>query len=326
MRTNRQPRRAPRLIARGGWVIVLALALLAWLVPAGAANAQDGSDGTGSDTGGSGSTDSGSTGSGSTGSGSTDSGSTDSSGGTRAGGLDSGGTREEGETNQPSGPVAYVNADGEVLVGIGEATPAVVGAFAALGANSQGSVAIAPTADAVAYVRSDGALVMVTTEGTDARVLATDVALGAVGANRMIGWDSTGDRLSYVAAGTEEQVADTSTRPRSRQSGTFLAPLPSGPLGDILKVVDRAGNVVSTIGDPSLRSVVGVNWSPADPVMVVDSEIPGTTDRYTLSIATEGSNELAPTTLSVDEPAFAPDGSFVVSVGPVEGAAGSSPV
>ncbi len=284
---------------RRALVPLLAGLLLAAVVPGGATGAQDGSSDdtpTGDET-----DDTGSDGSG------------------RAGGLDGEGTRSEGETNQPSGPVAYVNDVGEVLLGIGEATPAVVGALAALGPNGQGAVAIAPTSDAVAYVRVDGALVVVTTVGGDPVVLATDVALDAVGLDPVISWDPTGDLIAYVANGSEEYVADASTRRRSREAGTFLAPLPKGPLGNVLKLVNLAGAVTTTIGDPSLRSIVGVNWSPADPVMVVESEIPGSTNRYTLSLATEVSSSLGPTPLSADEPDFAPDGSFLIAVGPSKG-------
>lgn len=236
----------------------------------------------------------------------------------RGGGLDSG-ARDEGESNQPEGQVAFVDPDGQVLVGIGEATPAVVGAFAAVGPTGQGAVVISPTASALVYVRSDGALVQIETDGADPVVLATDVALDAVGVEPVVGWNGTGDRIAYIAVGTEAEVSDSSTRGRSREEGSFLAPLPDGPLGNVLKVVNRNGELLSTIGDPSLRSVVGVSWSPADPVMMVDSEIPGSDDRYTLSIAAEGSDSLAPTTLSVDEPDFAPDGSYVVAVGPARG-------
>ena len=236
----------------------------------------------------------------------------------RGGGIDSG-ARDEGESNLPEGPVAYIDPEGQVLVGIGEATPAAVGAFAAVGPNGQGAVAISPTADSLVYVRSDGALVQIDTEGGDPRVLATDVALDAVGLEPVLGWNSTGDRIAYVAVGTEEQVADASTRGRNNESGSFLAPLPDGPLGNILKVINRNGGEVATLGDPSLRSIIGLRWSPADPVMVVDSIIPGSEDRYTVSVATEGSDELAPTLLSVDETHFSPDGAYVIGVGPSKG-------
>ncbi len=281
-RANRSSRRV--LLA------LLAAALIAAVLPGGAATAQE-DDGT-------------------------DDGSEGEPG--RGGGIE-GGTREEGESNQPEGQVAYVDADGQVWVGIGEATPAVVADSAALGPTGQGAVAIAPTADALAYARSDGALVLVTTEGGDPQVLATDVALDAVGVSPAISWNGTGDRVSYVAVGTEDQVADASTRGRTREEGSFLAPLPDGPLGNVLKVLNRSGALVSTIGDPSLRSIISVTWSPADPVMAVESGIPGTSDRYTLSVAAEGNDSLSPTTLSVDDPDFAPDGSFMIAVGPSKG-------
>ena len=278
-------------------VAALAVLLLVGVVP-GAATAQDGgSDDAESD-------------------GSTDGGSSDEGG--RGGGID-GGARDEGESNVPQGQVAYVDSDGQVLVGIGEATPAVVGAFAALGPTGQGAVAISPTADSLIYVRSDGALVQIETDGGEPVVLATDVALDAVGVEPVIGFNGTGDRISYVAVGTEEEVADASTRKRNSDPGSFLAPLPEGPLGNVLKVLDRKGTVLSVLGDPSLRSVVGVTWSPGDPLMAVETEIPGTNDRYTMSIAADGGDGLTSTVLSVDDPDFAPDGTYVVAAGPSKG-------
>ncbi len=236
----------------------------------------------------------------------------------RGGGID-GGARAEGERNVPQGQVAYVDAAGQVLVGIGEATPAVVGAFAAIGPTGQGAVAISPTADSLVYVRSDGALVQIDTDRGEPVVLATDVALDAVGVNPIIGFNGTGDRISYVAVGTEAEVADASTRKRNTDPGSFLVPLPEGPLGNVLKLIDRRGTVLSVLGDPSLRSVIGVTWSPGDPVMAVETEIPGTSDRYTMSIAVDGGDGLIPTPLSVDDPDFATDGSYVVAVGPSKG-------
>jgi hypothetical protein len=53
--------------------------------------------------------------------------------------------------------------------------------------------------------------------------------------------------------------------------------------------------------------------------MLVESEVPGTDDRYTLSGASDISSDLSPTVVSADQPEFAPDGSFVVGVGPAKG-------
>lgn len=239
---------------------------------------------------------------------------------------DTGSARQEpgdpprtGAQSLPSGTVAYVSADRRVLLGSGNDEPLEVGALAAFGPNGQAAVAISPTGEAVAYVRADGSLAVVNADGTGTRVLATDVALDAIGEAPVLAWDGTGDQIAYVAKGTEAQVADASTRPRSKASGSNLAPLPDGPLGNVLATVDVASGRTQTAGDPSLRSVFGIAVSLTDPVIVVQTAIPGSTDRYTLAIATAGSNDFSPTPFSADDPDFSPDGAFLVYSGPAKG-------
>src|SRR5690606_17946756 len=72
-------------------------------------------------------------------------------------------------------------------------------------------------------------------------------------------------------------------------------------------------------GDPTTRSMVGVVSSLSDDLMIVESVAPDTGRPYTLALATSGSSEELPTLLSADDPAFAPDGNFVVAVGPDKG-------
>ena len=95
---------------------------------------------------------------------------------------------EESPNVAVSGPVAYVSRDGLLLVGDGAGEPAALAADAAVGDSGLGSVAIAPTGDVVAYVRSDGALVMVDLPIGGAAdppvVLATDASLSDLGAGR----------------------------------------------------------------------------------------------------------------------------------------------
>lgn len=221
-----------------------------------------------------------------------------------------------GARSQPSGAVAYVTADRRVWLGSGTSEPVEVGALAAFGPNGQATVAISPTGESVAYVRADGSLAVVDADGSNTRVVATDVALEAVGGAPILTWDGTGDQLVYVARGTEDQVADASTRPRSKSSGSHLAPLPDGPLGNVLATVSATGGTIQTSGDPSQRSVFGIATSLNDPLIVVQTAIPGTEDRYTLALATAGSREFAPTPFSADDPDFSPDGAFIIYSGP----------
>lgn len=232
--------------------------------------------------------------------------------------LDDGQARA-GSRSEPSGAVAYVTADRRVWLGSGTSEPVDIGALAAVGPNGQAAVAISPTGEAVAYVRADGSLVVVGADGSGTRVVASDVAVDAIGEAPVLTWDGTGDQIAYVARGTEDQVEDASTRPRSKASGSNLAPLPDGPLGNVLATVGATGGEIQTSGDPSQRSVVGIATSLTDPLIVVQTAIPGTADRYTLALATAGSREFSPTPFSADDPDFSPDGAFIVYSGPSKG-------
>lgn len=217
----------------------------------------------------------------------------------------------------PTGSVAYVTVDGRVLIGIGAGDPVEIAADAAIGEAGLGAVAIAPTADLVAYARSDGALVVLPAGGGEARVLADDVALDVVGRGPVLAWDPTGAQLAYLAKGTPDMA-----RPRPEQPpplsgpGVYRVPLPEGVVGNVLKVVDREGAPVARIGDPTTRSMVGVVSSQSDDLMILESVAPDTERPYTLALATSGGMAEIPTVLSADDPAFSPDGNFVVAVGP----------
>lgn len=234
------------------------------------------------------------------------------------GALDEEGART-GARNQPKGAVAYVTSDRRVWLGTGNSKPVEIGAMAAFGPNGQAAVAISPTGDSVAYVRADGSLVVVGDDGSGMHVVATDVALDAVGGAPVLAWDGTGDEIAYVAEGTEGQVADASTRPRVKTSGSHLAPLPNSSLGNVLATVSAGGGKIQTAGDPALRSVFGIATSLTDPVIVVQTAIPGSTDRYTLAVAAAGLPDFTPTPFSADDPDFSPDGAYVIYSGPSKG-------
>lgn len=231
-------------------------------------------------------------------------------------------TEPTGEPVPPEGPVAYVDAGGRVLLGEGDGPAVELAADAALGRSQLGAAALAPTGDVVAYVRADGALVVLPVPiggiGAPPTVVATDVALDAVGAGPSLTWDLAGVAIAYLAVGTAEMAEPRPEEPPPLSSavGVYRVPLPEGALGNVVKVVDRAGAEVVRIGDPSTRSMVGVTWSRSDDLMLLESVAPDTGKPYTLSLATSGSPEVLPTVLSADDPAFAPDGSFIVAVGP----------
>ena len=222
------------------------------------------------------------------------------------------------EPQPPEGPVAYLTAEGAVMVGEGAGAPTEVARDAALGESGLGAVALAPTGDLVAYVRSDGALVTVPVGGGDPTVLATDVALGAVGAGPSLVWDARGADLAYLAVGTQEMARPRPTEPEplSDPDRVYRVPLPEGVLGNVVRVVERTGTPKTTIGDPSTRSMVGIAASLTDDLLILESVAPDTLEPYTLMLATFGAADESPTVLSADDPAVSPDGAFVVAVGP----------
>lgn len=241
---------------------------------------------------------------------------------TTAAGDDGEGSATTVPAEPPQGQVAYVDAVGRVLLGNGADAPEVLAEDAAIGTAGLGAVAIAPTGDVVAYTRRDGALVLLSVPiggvADPPVVLATDVALDAVGPDRSLSWDATGIRIAYLADGTDDMVAPRPEEPPplSSPEGVFRVPLPEGAMGNVVKVVERTGEPVVRIGDPSLRSMVSITSSLSDDLMMLESVAPDTGKPYTLALATSGSDEELPTLLSADEPDFAPDGSFVVVVGP----------
>jgi hypothetical protein len=227
-------------------------------------------------------------------------------------------TTEPAEPVIPTGRVAYLTADGRVLSGDGAEAPIEVASGAALGPTGLGAVAVAPTGDLIAFVRSDGALVTVPARGGETLVLATDAVTTDIGAATSIAWDPTGATISYLAVGTLDMVAPRpeSPPPLSATNGVFRDELPDGELGNVVKVVDRTGEPRSRIGDPSLRSMTGIASSRSDDFLLLESINPVTRVPYTLSVASSVATDVTPTVLSADDPAFSPDGNFIVAVGP----------
>lgn len=220
----------------------------------------------------------------------------------------------------PSGQVAYVTADGRVWLGNGATAPVEIAQGAAIGRAGQAGIAVSPNADIVAFIRADGTLVTVPIGGGAPTVVATDAVTTSLGRDPSPTWNSTGDQIAYVAVGTRAMVPPKpATLPPLSGEGVYRTPLPQGVLGNVVKVVTRSGEVKGTIGDPSVRSYVGVTASPADDLLILDSVIPGTNRRYTLVAATATVPTESPTLLSADDPAFSPDGRFVLGVGPAKG-------
>lgn len=220
----------------------------------------------------------------------------------------------------PDDRVAYITGDGRVLSGIGAAQPTQVAEGAARGPDGQGSLAISPTGDLIAFIRADGAVVTVPTDGGETRVLAADAWMPAVGSSSALAWDPTSRWVAYLAVGTQDMVAPrTGEQDAPSVDGAFRAPLPEGTLGAVIRIVDRNGEAVTRIGDPSTRSVSGITYSSTDDLILVESTVPGEDQPYTLATAGSQKPEIKGTVLSADDPTFSPDGNFILAVGPRPG-------
>lgn len=219
----------------------------------------------------------------------------------------------------PAGAVAYATSDGRVWVGEGAAPPVEVAQGAAVGRGDQSAVAIAPTGDVVAFVRSDGTLALVPVGGGAAAVIAADVAVASLGSEQLLAWSPQGERIAYVAVGTQAMVDAAPARDRPLAPGSFADPVPTGVLGNVVSVVDRTGRLVVRIGNPSQRNYVGVAASPVDEVLLLSSTVPGSEQRYTLVSGGFASNAEVPTLFSLDSPRFGPDGTYFVGVGSAKG-------
>ncbi|MFM7062894.1 MAG: hypothetical protein ACKO04_05295 [Actinomycetes bacterium] len=220
----------------------------------------------------------------------------------------------------PTGAVAFVTPTGEVLVGQGIATPTAVGFGAAVGPAGVGAVALSPSGERVAWISAQGAVVARALDGSPAVTLASDAVTTVVGRAPVLAWNSDGTQVAYVAVGTKEMVEPRRTERGISTEGAFPVPLPSSDtLGNVVKTVSVTGALVGRLGDPSLRSAIGLTWSATTQLLVIQSAVPGTSRRYTLSVATPGAFAETPTLFSADDPQFSPDGRFLVAVGPSKG-------
>ncbi|MCX6523451.1 MAG: hypothetical protein NTX58_01615, partial [Actinobacteria bacterium] len=110
-------------------------------------------------------------------------------------------TTDVNEGPLPTDRVAYVTSTGLVLSGTGAEPPTQVGTDAARGPTGLGAIAVAPTGDLIAYLRTDGALVVVPSTGGAAVVLAADAVLADIGEHNLLAWDPTGAQIAYIAVG-----------------------------------------------------------------------------------------------------------------------------
>ncbi|NLA35806.1 MAG: hypothetical protein GX868_08965 [Actinobacteria bacterium] len=195
-----------------------------------------------------------------------------------------------------AGMVAYATPRGDVMVAKADGTEAVkIGAEAQT--NGQGLAPLAwrmPGADAITYVRRDGALVTAPIDGSEPLVHVTDAVVPADVTDEVIGWDVTGTFLLYLAQPVPGRI-------ESR-------------IIDFSATTEGEPAEVRTIGDPINRRVRAQFFSSIDPIIYQDTVDPETGRAYTASILTPAEGSSLSTEHSVDDATFSPDGRFLFAV------------
>jgi len=202
------------------------------------------------------------------------------------------------------GRLAYVTAAGEVVVADGDGTDArPVGRDAAT--NAVGLAPLAwrqPGAESIAYVRTDGSLVVARVDGGGELVVATDAAVPSYADEQLLSWDVTGTFLSYlgeVAPGTfESRVVDFS---QSEETSNWQ---------------------VRTVGNPDKRIVLAQAFSPIDPIMWQRTVDPETSREFTLALVEPVGGGIVGVPFGLGDPSISPDGRVLYGV--VRDAAGVS--
>jgi len=191
------------------------------------------------------------------------------------------------------GRVAYVTPAGELIVAEGDgSSPRTVGRDAASNSAGLSPMAWSPATSQLAYVRTDGALVLANANGEgDPQIIATDAIVPPEADENLLSFDITGISVAYIAKGP----------------------------GDIaqakLAVFDGAdkGKFVS-LSDPANRVPLEIQFSPLDPYLYLRSADVETRKEFTIAVVEPFSGTPFATNFSVDDPSFAPDGAFLFGV------------
>ncbi len=195
-----------------------------------------------------------------------------------------------------AGRIAYVTPGGDVVVANGDGTGALtVGSDAAV--NRWGLAPLAwrqPAADAITYVRKDGALVVAPVTGEEPQIVATDAVVPADADEDIISWQLSGAFLAYVAQPApgviESRVIDFS------------------------RADEDSPPEVRILGNPDGRDVLAQGFSPVDPVLWQRTADPETGREFTLAIVEPFEGKLLPTPLTVFDPTMSPDGRYLYAV------------
>ncbi len=203
-------------------------------------------------------------------------------------------TAVAGSTN--AGQVAYVTPTGDVVVAEADGSGAVtIGSGAAT--NRRGLAPLAwrqPGADAITYVRTDGALVTAPTNGGEPLVFATDAVVPPESDESILSWDVSGSFLIYLA---EPEPGKIESR-----------------VVDLTTADDTHPPQIRTIGNPDRRVVIAQAFSPLDPIIYQRTADPDTGREFTVAIVEPFKGTIFGSKFSLDDVTFSPDGRYVYAV------------
>jgi hypothetical protein len=208
---------------------------------------------------------------------------------------------DETLTTQPPVPlrpgrIAYVTPLGEVIVAESDGSnPVVVGQDAVANAAGLAPLAWAPDGTTVAYVRSDQSLVLAPADGfnleENTQILADDAIVPP---------DADENILSFVVSSTAIAYI-----------GQDEGGLPQAAL-IIYEGVEETRRI--PLSDPATRDPVGLQFSPLDAYLYLESRDVETAADFTIAIVEPFNGTPFATPFSIDDPVFAPDGAFMYGV------------
>jgi len=191
------------------------------------------------------------------------------------------------------GRIAYVTLAGDVVVAASDgSSPVTIGTSAATNAAGLAPLAWSPVGSQIAYVRTDGALVLADVKAAaPPQIVATDAVVPPDASEDLLSFDVTGVSISYLAAGLNGVAQAKLALYDGAQKGEFIA-----------------------LSDPATRRPLAIQYSPLDPYLLLRSADVETGKEFSVAVVEPFSGTPFATPFSVDDPVFAPDGAFVYGV------------
>jgi hypothetical protein len=193
----------------------------------------------------------------------------------------------------PQGRIAYVTPAGDVTVANSNGTnPLVIGSGAVANSLGLAPLAWSPDGALVAYVRQDGDLVLASADGTAPPIIAaTDAVVQPQTNEDVLSFDVTGRGVAYLEKGPGAVAIAAVAVYDGPDTGTIIP-----------------------LTDPTTRVPVEFQFSPLDPYLYLQSQDAQTGQNLSVAVVDPLNHQPFGLPLTLDEPAFAPDGAFLYGV------------